>query len=84
MFYAPRSRIRPDAPAIGLAGTLRTAGTRLVLALLRWQELARQRRRLLAMDDRMLKDLGLSRADAHREGQRPFWDDRGVVWTPWR
>ena len=29
-------------------------------------QLARQRRQLLEMDDRMLKDIGLSRADAER------------------
>ncbi|NMQ19553.1 DUF1127 domain-containing protein [Candidatus Competibacter phosphatis] len=33
----------------------------------------RQRRELLALDDRMLKDIGLSRADAFREGSKPFW-----------
>ncbi len=33
----------------------------------------RQRRTLLALDDRMLKDIGISRADALREGNKPFW-----------
>lgn len=58
----------------GLLPALRGAGARLVQALLLWQELNRQRHSLLTLDDRMLKDLGLSRADAHREGLRPFWD----------
>lgn len=35
---------------------------------------ARQRRRLLALDDDLLKDIGLSRADAEKEGRRGFWD----------
>ena len=36
---------------------------------------ARRTRRLLAeMDDRMLSDIGLSRADAHMEASRPAWD----------
>lgn len=48
---------------------------RMLMALLRWQELARQRQALLALDDRLLKDIGLSRADAVREARRPFWDD---------
>ena len=43
--------------------------------LVRWQELAVQRYTLLELDDRMLKDIGLSRADAWREARRPFWDD---------
>ena len=37
-------------------------------------EVRRQRRALLALDDRMLADVGLSSADAYREAQRPFLD----------
>lgn len=44
----------------------------------RWQRLARERRQLLALSDHMLKDIGLTRADAEREASRPFWDDRDV------
>ena len=65
----------------GRAGTLLKAGGsilarlpgRLLDALLRWQERARQRHLLMAMDERMLKDIGLSRADATREASKPFW-----------
>ena len=46
-----------------------------VVRLLCWQELARQRRALLTLDDRMLKDIGITRADAQLEASRPFWDD---------
>ncbi|GGO80835.1 hypothetical protein GCM10011348_18430 [Marinobacterium nitratireducens] len=37
--------------------------------------LARRRSRLdlLTLDDHMLKDIGISRADAIREGDKPFW-----------
>ena len=31
------------------------------------------RRDLAAMDDRMLQDLGISRAQAHFEANRPIW-----------
>ncbi|BAU72030.1 DUF1127 domain-containing protein [Metapseudomonas furukawaii] len=31
------------------------------------------RRALLALDDRALKDIGLSRAQALEEGRKPFW-----------
>ena len=35
---------------------------------------ARQRRRLRAMDEQMLKDIGISAVDAYRESTRSFWD----------
>lgn len=34
----------------------------------------RSRVALLELNDAQLKDIGLSRADAWREGVRPFWD----------
>lgn len=42
-------------------------------AVERWRERARQRRDLLALDERMLRDIGISRADADRIGHTPFW-----------
>lgn len=33
-----------------------------------------ERRRLMALDDRMLKDIGLSRSDAYTEASRPAFD----------
>ena len=42
-------------------------------ALERWAERRRQRRALLALDDNLRKDIGLSAADAWREGTKPFW-----------
>ena len=44
-----------------------------VTTLLDWQERASQRRQLLDLDDAALKDFGQSRADAAREGTKPFW-----------
>ena len=38
-----------------------------------WYERARQRRRLRELDDRLLQDIGMSRADAWREGRKRFW-----------
>jgi uncharacterized protein YjiS (DUF1127 family) len=35
---------------------------------------ARQRRHLAVLDDHLLRDIGLDRADATREAYRPFWD----------
>jgi len=39
-----------------------------------WASLRRQRRQLASLDEAALKDIGLSRADAFREAQPPFWD----------
>ena len=41
--------------------------------LFTWQERASQRRLLASLEDRMLKDVGISRADAEREASKPFW-----------
>ncbi|WP_158045222.1 DUF1127 domain-containing protein [Skermanella pratensis] len=42
-------------------------------ALLDWQDRARQRHRLGEMDDHLLRDIGLSRADLEHEAAKPFW-----------
>jgi uncharacterized protein YjiS (DUF1127 family) len=38
-----------------------------------WTERNRQRRALLSLSDTMLRDIGISRADAMMEGEKPFW-----------
>ncbi len=38
-----------------------------------WLERGRSRRALAGLDHRMLKDIGLSRADALAEAEKPFW-----------
>lgn len=39
-----------------------------------WASLARERRALARLDDRLLGDIGLTRADVERETSRRFWD----------
>lgn len=41
--------------------------------LFKWQGRARQRRELMQRSDRLLEDIGISRADARREASKPFW-----------
>lgn len=41
----------------------------------RWEQLMRQRDQLARMNDEMLKDIGLSRADVLEESERHFWED---------
>ena len=45
----------------------------LLVALQSATERARQRQVLAALDDRVLRDIGLSRAAAEREAGKPFW-----------
>ena len=35
----------------------------------------RQRRQLMEMDDRQLKDIGVTREQAEREARKPIWKD---------
>ncbi len=41
----------------------------------RWHELARQRRHLANVDERTLRDIGISHIEARQEARRWFWDD---------
>ncbi|MDH3694094.1 MAG: DUF1127 domain-containing protein [Gammaproteobacteria bacterium] len=38
-----------------------------------WNSRARERRHLAPLDDDMLKDIGVSRAEAEIESRKPFW-----------
>lgn len=42
-------------------------------ALATWGERLKQRAALAEMDERMLKDIGVSRVDALTEADKPFW-----------
>ncbi|MDX1540826.1 MAG: DUF1127 domain-containing protein [Geminicoccaceae bacterium] len=50
-------------------GWLRSA----VESMFAWDGRARSRRQLCDLDDRLLKDIGISRADALCEALKPFW-----------
>lgn len=66
----------PARPRRGLRQALAARLVRAADAVLSWQERARQRYHLEAMDDRMLKDIGLSRADVEREARGRMTDVR--------
>jgi uncharacterized protein YjiS (DUF1127 family) len=72
---APRPPRFAPLPVLRVARPRRIASG--IIRLLRKFQLAlqvwRERRVLLAMDDRTLKDLGLN-GIAYREASRPFWD----------
>jgi uncharacterized protein YjiS (DUF1127 family) len=46
---------------------------RAVDVVLSWQERARERRQLMELSDHMLRDIGISRAEAFGEAEKPFW-----------
>lgn len=62
---------RATVAALGRALTI--AGNLIDAVVFEWPTRRRQRRHLASLDDRMLRDIGLSRADAEREaGKRPW------------
>lgn len=63
----------PAALAAPRAGRVAQFLGGLLNKLAEWQERAEQRAYLAAMDERMLKDLGISHVDAVRESSKPFW-----------
>ncbi len=66
-----------SGPVIGFTGAFASTGpglmTRLVDLLTTWQRRASERRHLMQLDNRLLADMGLNRADAEREYRTPFW-----------
>ncbi len=72
--YDPRIPSRlPDAGSRG-----RTADGAILLGplyalLLEWRNRLRQRQQLADMDERLLRDIGLTRAEASEEYRKPFW-----------
>ena len=75
MSIAYRHLSRSGAAVIALMRPVRhLRHLRQVLGSLpRWQERAQERRHLMALDDRLLKDIGVSRLDAWQEFNKPFW-----------
>ena len=49
-------------------------GLRLRLPLGQWLRVVRERRDLSKLPDHILRDIGIDRATASQEAERPFWD----------
>ena len=60
----------PESDAIG---ALTDAGRHVVTTVREWRRRSRERAELAALDDRTLKDIGLTRADAEFLSNKPFW-----------
>lgn len=55
------------------AGRLLRVAARLVNQAVLWRDQTLGRRLLARLDDRMLRDIGLSRSDVERESAKFFW-----------
>jgi uncharacterized protein YjiS (DUF1127 family) len=60
---------------LAIASGSRVRAREAMRMLRHWYDIARERRALATLDERALKDIGVSRADALEEASRPFWDD---------
>ena len=60
----PAATRRIQAALVGIVGLVRE-----------WRRRARSRAELAALDDRTLRDIGLTRVDLCREIDKPFWRD---------
>jgi uncharacterized protein YjiS (DUF1127 family) len=64
----------PAAPPPALPGArIFAAVLRLANTLGDWHDRAHQRRQLLSLDSRMLKDIGITGSEARQEGEKAFW-----------
>lgn len=74
----PSAQAKPcmPAPAPAMLMASRDIGpivSRTVERLADWQMRRQGRQHLAALDDRQLKDIGISRCDAEQEFRKPFW-----------
>jgi len=62
-------------PSVLRSATRWMSNTSLVIhdTLCVWSERICQRRQLLSFSDQMLSDIGVSRVDAFKECEKPFW-----------
>ncbi len=68
-----RSRIAPQKVRRRAMPLLRQALNRIFAALQEWRRRGRDRAELARFDERMLSDIGITRADLWREINKPFW-----------
>ena len=73
--YRYNTNEKSGSPFIASSRGQGTVGlaTRLSDLVMTWLDRARQRRHLAELDDRMLRDIGLSRAEVDNETSRRFW-----------
>jgi len=62
-----------EAPVVGVTAYVSKAFQALTQTLSTWQERVEYRAHLQELDERLLRDIGLSRYDVQREAAKPFW-----------
>ena len=70
-FEAPWRRFSPVAH--GTRGAMNGIAGRVLATLREWRRRAHDRAELAKFDDRMLRDIGLTPADAEFLSSKPFW-----------
>ncbi|MEC9345855.1 MAG: DUF1127 domain-containing protein [Pseudomonadota bacterium] len=55
--------------------TIAALGQRALRVFQTWQRRLEQRQQLASLDERLLKDMGISPMDASAEVAKPFWKD---------
>ncbi len=71
-FEVPRRRLGASFHHRGRRAASNVAG-RVLAALREWRRRARDRAELAKLDDRMLRDIGMTRGDAEFLSNKPFW-----------
>ncbi|MCB1801875.1 MAG: DUF1127 domain-containing protein [Gammaproteobacteria bacterium] len=66
----PVAAVRPARPT-GLLGRL----ARALATIRQWPPRQRQRQALACLDERLLRDVGLTAEQAREEASKPFWRD---------
>jgi len=68
------SRIAPQiVPRRAVRRSLRAVLTSLLAMLQKWRRRSRQRAELARLDERMLRDIGVTPGDVWHEINKPFW-----------
>ncbi len=68
--HTPALILLNDSPRLPLIAVL---ALRFAATVTKWERQRRSRVNLSKLDDRMLRDVGLTRHQANREANRPFW-----------
>jgi len=71
---APQRRAK-GAVFSGLLALVRLMARAFAGVVSEWRRRSRDRAQLAMLDDRMLRDIGITRADVWRECNKPFWRD---------